>query len=190
MFDQHLSQSWGGVRTRPIALKLCLENHPGDRNGASLDHPLNRHLVGFEADAAGSVSNDVNLVTVAQILDGGHREAYLSPQRSHNNFLPACLPNPVQDAGILPGVDERAVNRLLVWKNILKRLEKVTTLAFEHRRKQRRHAEDLRRFGEAYNVVDDRLCVMTAKAGELECLMVNQEQRAVVGREQGLEAVF
>jgi len=106
------------------------------------------------------------------------------------NFLPARLPNPVQDAGILPGVDERAVNRLLVGKHILKRLEKVTTLAFEHRRKERRHAEDLRRFGEAYHVVDDRLCVMTAQAGELECLMVNQEQHAVIGREQGFEAVF
>jgi len=42
-----------------------------------------------------------------------------------DDLLPAGLPDPVHDARILPGIDERAVNRLLVGKDVLKRFEEV-----------------------------------------------------------------
>ena len=60
----------------------------------------------------------------------------------------------------------------------------------KHGCQQRRHAKNLRRLCESYDVVDDRLSIVTAQTGELEWLMVNQNQHAIVGSEEGLKARF
>src|SRR5215211_395100 len=109
--------------------------------------------MGFDADAAGSVSNEVNLVTVAERLDDRHGEAYLGPQRGHNDFLPARLLNPLRNAAILPRINERTVNRFLVGKNILERFKDVAALAFEHGRKERWHAKSLRNLGQPNSII-------------------------------------
>src|SRR5437016_12791998 len=41
-----------------------------------LYHPMNRHLVSLDTHAPGSVSNDVNLVTIAESLNSGHPQPY------------------------------------------------------------------------------------------------------------------
>ena len=45
-------------------------------------------------------------------------------------------------------------------------------------------------FASPTTLFDDGLRIVAAQAGELERLVVDQNQRAVVGREQGLEAGF
>src|SRR5213594_2310894 len=105
-------------------------------------------------------------------------------------FLPAGLLNPFRNTRILPRIDERAINRLLVGKNILNRLDDKAALLLKHGCQQRRHAKNLRRLCESYDVVDNRLGIVTAQTGELEWLMVNQNQHAIVGSEEGLKARF
>src|SRR5258706_15183333 len=52
MLDEHLCRRRCGVRSPPVALNLCAEHHPGNRDCARLNHPLNCHLVGLKADSA------------------------------------------------------------------------------------------------------------------------------------------
>ncbi len=65
--------------------------------------------------------------------------------------------------------------RLLLRKHILERLKEVAALPLQDRGQQRRHAKQLRGFGQPHNIVDDRLGVVTPQAGELEWLMVDQD---------------
>src|SRR2546422_6652881 len=45
MLDKHLCHCRGGIRSCPVALNLCAENHPSNRDCTRLNHPLNCHLV-------------------------------------------------------------------------------------------------------------------------------------------------
>jgi len=122
---------------------------------------------GLAADTAGSISDDVNLVAFAESLDGGiARHISVHSAAMTIFFLPSSGPSPrCEDP---PRFDERAVNRLLVGKDVLKRFEDGSHPAVRGPwLKKRWHVEDLRRLARPTNVVDDRLCVMTAQAGEL-----------------------
>src|SRR5438309_12132534 len=100
----------------------------------------------LDAHTAGSVSNDVNFVTISQSLNSGHRQTYFGPQSGHDDFPPAGLLHPLDDARILPRIDERTVNGLLFGKDILNGFEELATLLFKDRRKEGRHADALGRF--------------------------------------------
>ena len=54
----------------------------------------------------------------------------------------------------------------------------------QHRREDGGDAEGLRALGERDDVGDDRLRLMAVEVGELEGLMVDQEEDALFGREQ------
>jgi hypothetical protein len=49
MLDKHLRKARHSTRTGPVALKLRPQDRPGNRYGASLNHPPNCHLVGLDA---------------------------------------------------------------------------------------------------------------------------------------------
>ena len=100
------------------------------------------------------------------------------------------LPDPLDDALVLPGVDERAVDRLLLREEVQERLQNVASALLDDAAQERRDPEDLGALRQPHHVVDDRLGVMAAQAGELERLMVDQYENAVVGCEQGAKAAF
>src|SRR5207249_7266017 len=114
---------------------------------------------------------DVDLITFAERLDDWHSEADFRPQCGHDDLPPAGLLHPFDDAGVLPGVDERAVDRFLIRENVLQWFEEVATLPLEDGGQERGHAEDFCGFGQANHIVNDRLGIVTAQAGELKWLM-------------------
>ena len=60
----------------------------------------------------------------------------------------------------------------------------------DDRRQQRGNVERLCRFGEADDVVDDCLGVVAAQASELKRLVIDQNERAVIRRQQGAKPGF
>ena len=87
----------------------------------------------FDTHAARCVGDDIDLVPLARRLDRRHGEADLGPQCGHHDLLASGLLDPVDDALVLPGIDEGAVDRLLLRENILELLEKAPALVFHHR---------------------------------------------------------
>src|SRR2546430_3203744 len=98
----------------------------------------------LDAHAAGRVGNDVHLVAIAERVDHRHREADLGPQRRHHDFLPAGLFDPFDHASVFPRVDEGAVDRLLLGKDVLKLLEQIAAAVPDYGREKGWYAEDLR----------------------------------------------
>src|SRR5438105_6518123 len=130
---EHLSESWDGCSARPVALQLRTKDRPSDWYAASRYHALDRHLVRFDAHAARCVGDDIDLVAFASRLDRRHGEADLGPQCGHHDLLASGLLDPLDDALVLPGVDESAVDRLLLREDILQLLEQAAALVFHHR---------------------------------------------------------
>ena len=56
--------------------------------------------------------------------------------------------------------------------------------------RMRRHVEDLRRLGQPDDVVHDHRRLMAVQVGELERLVVDQDQHGLLRGEQGVEAVL
>ena len=146
--------------------------------------------MGLETHAARRVGHDVHLVAIAERVDHRHREADLGPQRRHHDFLPAGLLDPFDDASVFPRVDEGAVDGLLLGKDVLELLEQIAAAVLDYGRQKRRYAEDLRGFGKTHDVVDHALRIVAAQTGELERLVIDQDQDAVVGRQQCIEPRF
>src|SRR5207237_8461975 len=108
----------------------------------------------------------------AQRLVRRYREAGRGPQRRHHDLLPAGLLDLFDDAGVFPRVDEGAIDRLLLGKDILKLLDQVAAAVLDDRREKCRYAKDLRGLGKAHDVIDDGLRIVAAESRELERLMV------------------
>ena len=127
----------------------------------------------FNAHAARSVGNDIDLVTFAKSVDGRESQADFRPKRGHHDFLSAGLLYPIDDTRILSGVDESAVDRLLIRENVLQRLKKIAALSLDHSCQKRRHTKHLWWFSQAHDIVDDGLRVVTTQASKLEWLMID-----------------
>ena len=91
---------------------------------------------------------------------------------------------------VLPGVDKGAVDRLLVREDLLQSFDQIAAARFQHRRQNGRHVEDLGRFGEPDHVVHDHGRLVAMQVGELERLMVDQDQDRVLRGEKGVESGF
>ena len=105
-------------------------------------------------------------------------------------FLRPGLLHRVDNALILPGVDEGAVDRLLVRKDILQALDELAAAVLKDRGQDGRHAEDLGRLGQRDDVVHDHRRLVAVQIGELERLVVDQHQHGFFRGEQGVEAVL
>src|SRR5579864_5520990 len=123
MVDKKLSDFSKALCARPITLKFS--RHPKPCNGLSSGrhHAADCHIVCFRSDAARGVGDDVHVVAVTHRMDSRHCKAHLCPERSDYEFLPASLLHSLNNPAVLPGVDESAVNRLLIRKNCLDLLE-------------------------------------------------------------------
>ena len=130
---------------RPVALQFARHRHPGDRNDAGHHHAADRHLVRFGAHAARGVGDRIDLVAFARGLDRRHREADLRPERRHDQLLAAGLLHRVDDARVFPGVDEGAVDRLLIGEHVLQALDELAAAILQHGGQDRRHVENLGR---------------------------------------------
>ena len=74
--------------------------------------------------------------------------------------------------------------------DVLQWFEEVATLPLEDGGQERGHAEDFCGFGQANHIVNDRLGIVTAQAGELKWLMIDKDHHAVVRREQSAKSDF
>src|SRR5271169_5345310 len=88
---------------------------------------------------------------------------------------------------VLPGVDERAVDRLLLREHVLKPFDQITAAFREYCGQDRRYVEDFRQLGEADDIIDDHRRLMAVQVGELVGLMVDQHEDAVFRAQQGAE---
>src|SRR5258706_7099193 len=119
--------------TSPITLKFAPYGHPGHRCGASLNHATHCHYVRLDRDATRSIGDDVDLIAVAQCMDGRHGQTDLGPEGSHDNLLAAGLLDGLDDAAVLPSVDESPIDRLLLRENVLKALDQDASTLFRDR---------------------------------------------------------
>src|SRR5215831_8966256 len=173
MFENDARDAGRCLLAPPITLPFAQHGKPGDRHRTGGDHAAHRHIVGLHRDAARRVGDDEDVISLAERLDRRHREADLGAEPGEHE-LPA--PALLHDAGnfrVFPGVDERAVDRLLVRKDIPKLLDYIAAALLEHGGQDRRHVEDLRRLGEADDVVDDRRRLVAVQFGDLVGLMVD-----------------
>jgi len=139
------------------------------------------------APAAG-VRDDEDVVPLTQRLDGGHGDADLRPQPGNDQLLAPRSLHDVDDATVFPGVDERAVDRLLVREDVLEALDEVAATFFYHRGQHRGDVERLRGLGQADDVVDDHGWFVAVEIGELEGLVVDEHQDAFLGGKQCFES--
>src|SRR5476649_2898625 len=126
MIEQDLSDLSEPLSARPIALQLSGHGKPCDRLGARSDNTTDGHVVCFRRDAARSVGDGVHVVAVAHRVDGGLRKTHLRPQCSNDQLLAASVLHGLDDTLVLPGVDEGAVDGLLIGKDRLDLLENLT----------------------------------------------------------------
>src|SRR5260370_35060718 len=123
MVDKKLSDFSKVLCARPITLKFSRQAKTGNGLSSRSHHAADCHIVCFRRNAARGVGDDVHVVAVTHRMDSGHCKTHLGPERSDYEFLPACPLYCINDAAVLPRVDESAVNRFLIGKNRLNLLE-------------------------------------------------------------------
>jgi len=89
---------------------------------------------------------------------------------------------------VLPGVDKRSVDGFIIRKHILQALNDVPAALFGYCRKDYRNSEDLGNLRESDDIVDDDRRVVTVQVGELESLMIDQQQYALFRGKKGVQA--
>ena len=97
-------------------------------------------------------------------------------------FLPDFLTQS-RTRGSSHAVEPGPIDRRLVGEDGLDLLEQCLALS-KGCREQGRHLEQLRRLGEEGRVVDDGLAGVRAQRQQLQILMVDQQERVIVGGEQ------
>src|SRR6266852_823736 len=126
MVEQDLSDCSEPFCARPIALQFSGHTKPGDGLGPRGDNTADRHVVCFRRDAARRVGHGVHVVAVAHRVEGGLRKTHLRPECRDDQLLAAGVLHGLDDAAVLPGVDEGAVDGLLIRKDRLDLLENLT----------------------------------------------------------------
>ena len=144
----------------------------------------------FGAHAPRRVGDSVDLVAFARGLDRRHGQTDFRPERRHDQLLAAGLLHRLDDARVFPGVDEGAVDRLLVGEHVLQALDELAAAVLQHRGQDRRHVENLRCLRQRDDVVHDHRRLVAVQVGELEGLVVDQDQDQLLGGEEGVEAVL
>src|SRR5689334_18430421 len=121
-------------------------------------------------------------------MDGGHGKTHLRPECGDDEFLAARLLHRLNDATVFPGVDEGAVNRLLIRKDRLELLEQCAAALLIDGGKNRRNAKRLRGLREPCDVVNHECGIVTVDVCQLERLVVDQEKDAILRCQQSVQA--
>ncbi len=145
------------------------------------------HVMRFRRDAARSVGDGVHVVAVAHRVDGGLRETHLRPECGNDQLLAAGVLHGLDDAAVLPGVDEAAVDGLLIGKDRLDLLENLTAAFRVDGGENRRDSERLRGLGESGDVVDHHRGLVAVDVGQLRWLVIDQENGAILRRQKRVE---
>jgi hypothetical protein len=85
------------------------------------------------------------------------------------------------------GIARHTVNSFMIWKDVLNPLENPAATLFRHCCQDRRDAVRLRRHGKTNGVVDDHRWLVAVDIRELERLVVNQHNDAIIRREKRFE---
>src|SRR5882672_3579646 len=123
MVDEDLGYLPEPLGASPVALKLAGHPKPGDRLDSRRDEPADGRVVRFRGYAARRVGHGVHIVAIAHRVDSGHGKTHLRPEGGDDELPAAGLLHRLDDPAVLPGVDEGAVNRLLIRKDRLELLE-------------------------------------------------------------------
>src|ERR1700688_2591147 len=188
MFLQNPSERDGRIYTRPVALPLAEHCEPGNRLDARLDHPLHSQVMGLDGCAPGSVCDSEDVKALALRLNGGHSEADFRPKSRYHQLLSPGFLHGFHKFWVLPRVDKSAIDWLLVGKYVLQTLDEVPTAFRQYSGQYGRNPECFRALRERDYVGNDRLRFVTVKVGELEWLMVDENQYALFRREKRFEA--
>src|SRR5690242_13331679 len=121
-------------------------------------------------------------------MDGGHGKTHLRPECGDDEFLAARLLHRLNDAAVLPGVDEGAVNRVLIRKDRLELLEQCAAALLIDGAKNRWNAKRLRGLREPRDIVDHECGIVTVDVCQLERLVVDQEKDAILRCHKSVEA--
>src|SRR4029077_14399954 len=105
-----------------------------------------------------------------------------------NKPFPTRLLYGFNNSLVLPGVDIRAVDGLMVWKDVLNAFEDPTASFFVHCCQDRGDAVRLCRHGKTNGIVDHHRWFVTVDIRELERLVINHHNHAIVRREKRIES--
>src|SRR5260370_39156066 len=109
----------------------------------------------------------MHVVPFAECLNSGHRYAHLGPKPGQDQLPAAGSFHEVHKPLVLPCVDVRPIDRLLIWKYVLKTLDELSAASFEHRSQNDRNLEGLCELDESDHVVHDHRPLDTVKVHEL-----------------------
>jgi len=171
----------------PIALQFSSHGQPCDRLGSRGDNTADGHVMRFRRDAARSVGNGVHVVAFTHRVNGGLRKTHLRPECSNDKLLAAGVLHGLDDAAILPGVDEAAVDRFLIGKDCLDLPENLTAAFRGDCGENRRDSECPGRLGETRDVVDHHRRLVTVNVCQLRRLVIDQENGAILRRQKRVE---
>src|SRR5580693_7899224 len=147
MVDQNLSDLSEPLCARPITLQFSGHAKPRNRLGSSSHQAADGHVMCFRRDATRRIGSDVHIIAITHRMDSGHRQTHLGPESGDDQLLPAGLLHRLNDAAVLPCVDESAVNRLLIRKDCLDLLKDYASAFLIDGCENRRNTVCLRGFG-------------------------------------------
>ncbi len=124
--DGDLGDRRNGRLPRPIPLPLTHHAHPGGRNGAGLDHSLHRRFVRLAGRAAGRVPvTKKTSKPSGQTVDHRICQADLGPKRCKDQLPAPRLFHCLDDPTVLPSVERRSIDRLLIGEDVLHTLDEI-----------------------------------------------------------------
>src|SRR6266852_2426650 len=109
---------------------------------------------------------------------------------AETSFLAPCVLHCFDDTTVLPGVDEGAVDGLLIGKDGLDLLENLTATLRADRRENRRYSVRLRGLREGRHVIDHHRGLVTVYVCQLRWLVIDQKNGAILRRQKSVEADF
>src|SRR5258705_3144550 len=187
MVDRDRSPSSEPLCARPIALQLAGHGKPCDRLGPRGYNTADGHVMCLWRDAARCVGDGVYVVAVSHRVDGRLRKTHLRPECSNDQLPAAGVLHGLDDTAVLPGVDEGAVDGLLIRKDRLDLLENLAAAFRVDGGENRRDSERPRSLGESGDVVDHQRGLVAVDVCQLRWLVIDQQNGAVLRRQQRVE---
>src|SRR5258705_3234444 len=172
---------------RPIALQVAGHGKPCDRLGPRGYNMADGHVMCLRRDAARCVGDGVYVVAVSHRVDGRLRKTHLRPECSNDQLPAAGVLHGLDDTAVLPGVDEGAVDRLLIRKDRLDLLENLAAAFRVDGGENRRDSERPRSLGESGDVVYYQRRLVAVERLQLRWLVIDQENGAVLRRQKRIE---
>ena len=133
----------------------------------------------LDRDGTRGISDDRHVPAFAQRLDRRHRDADLGPQAGDDQLLAACRLDGVDHLLVLPGVDERAVDHLLIGEHVGHLRKDETAALGDYARQNGGDPENLGSLRQSSRVIDDHLRLVAVQVRELVGLVVDQNEHRI-----------